>query len=188
MYTKLTPENASEIVQEATQRLQVLDSHIKNKQVESGNIEEKIIQLKNELEVYQVEVKKKNIELEDVKKSIESENKILQDLLKEEVEKQSQLTSKLRDLYKHIQEAKEELLRTVEKRTEEEELRATKLLDEVQEKRRTVIGLEDNIKVQETELMEKKKTVFNLQKKIDELHEKEQFIKKKYEDAGINYN
>jgi len=187
MYPKLTPENASEIVQEATQRLQVIDSHIKSKQSESQKIEDKIAQLNAELEVFNVEIELKRKELIILKIDTETEREKLEVLLKEEIEKQSILTTKLAVLYKAIQEASEELLRATESRVAEEEKRATLLLEEVQEKRRNLIGIKEEINSQEVELAEKKKTAFSIQKKIDELHEKEQFIKKKYEDAGINY-
>lgn len=187
MYPKLTPENASEIVQEATQRLQVIDSHIKSKQSESQKIEDKIDQLNAELEVFNVEIELKRKELIILKIDTETEREKLEVLLKEEIEKQATLTTKLAVLYKAIQEASEELLRATESRVAEEEKRATLLLEEVQEKRRNLIGIKEEINSQEVELAEKKKTAFSIQKKIDELHEKEQFIKKKYEDAGINY-
>lgn len=187
MYSKLTPENASEIVQEATQRLQMIDSHIKTKQSESEKIVHEIARLNIELESVTVEVKMKQKELELLKRDTEIEREKLEALLKEEIEKQAELTAKIAVLYKAIQEASEELLRATESRVAEEEKRATLLLEEVQDKRRALIGLVEETKNQEVELAEKKKTAFSIQKKIDELHEKEQFIKKKYEDAGINY-
>lgn len=187
MYPGLTPQNASQIVQEATQRLQVIDSAIKTKQAEKEKIEKQVADSNTELETVTKELERTRGLVVGAKNDLAGVEKEIDTMKQKEQTLSAELVDRLKKLYDEVLKAKELLLQTVTQGVDEQEKLARATIDTLQEKKRLLAELEKEIEVVNTDLVEKKKNAFNIQKKADELYEKEQYIKKKYDDAGISY-
>lgn len=188
MYAELTPQNASEIVRNATERLQSINSAIKIKEQNVDILQKKIIDSKSELEKINTEIEvKKNIII-NTQNNIEKLSKENDKLKKEGVELSNFIVEKAIEFYNLVTEAKDKELESVDNRLKNTEKNLSEIIDHIQEKKRIEDRHKKNIEALESELEEKKKVAFNIMKKNEEIQEKEQFIKKKYEDAGINYN
>lgn len=188
MYTELTPQNASQIVQEATQRLQVIDSAIKTKQAEKEKIEKEVATSKTELDSVTKELERTRGLVVGAKSDLKAVEKEIDTMKQKEQTLSAELVDRIKKLYDEVLKAKEALLETINQGVIEQESLAKATIDTLHEKRRLLAELEKEVEAVNADLVEKKKNAFNIQKKVDELYEKEQYIKKKYENAGISYN
>lgn len=188
MYTELTPQNASEIVRNATERLQSINSAIKIKEDTIKNLENKIKASNEELVKINSEIKVKENNIVNIKNNIEKISEENDKLAKENIELSKFIVQKSEEFYTFVIEAKDKELESIENRLKNNERNISDTINHIQEKKRVLNTLTEDIKKLDIEIEEKKKVAFNIMKKNEEIQEKEQFIKKKYEDAGINYN
>lgn len=187
MSNELNENNISITLQSAMDRLSAINGRVSEKEKELEKTEKDKETAKSELDSLQKSVdtlKNNKKELETTLDSLKKEIEVTRETLRAEYEKG---IGKLEALYQKLCDAKEALLKTITENVTAKEKETFSIIDAIQEKRRTLSTLEKEVVTVTGEIEHAKKNMFNLQTKFDDLRQKEEFIKRKYEDAGIPY-
>ncbi len=184
----MNEQNISITLQSALDRLASIESRITEKNTEAEKVEKETAIAKAELVEITQKVETAKNELHNQQASlvqIKDETDVARETLRSEYEKG---IGKLEALYLKLCDAKEALLKTLTENVSAKEKETFVIIDTIQEKKRALASTEKEISETSIQLENTKKSMFTLQTKFDDLREKEEFIKKKYEDAGIPYN